>query len=112
MFDSKLKKDVNRLEWKRLDDAKARDSLAKDISNLNLKATNLKQNIDIIYRELDKARNLFKKDYHDTVRPKVDILSDTLADNEISFWNAFDELQKRIEKLEKKWNSPKLKNLK
>ena len=49
-----------------------------------------------------KVHGLYKKDYHDTERPKVDILSDTVADNETEQWNAINKLQKRIEKLEKK----------
>ena len=44
--------------------------------------------------------NLFKKDRHGTVRPKVDILDDETNDREVAIWNALNELQKRIEKLE------------
>ena len=52
---------------------------------------------------LEKARQLlFKKDFHNTERPKVDILSDTVADNETNRWTALGELQKRVDKLENK----------
>ena len=98
----KIKKDISRLEWKRLDDAKVRSGLAKDISNLDLETTNLKQNIDVIYKELFRIRDLFAKDRHGMVRPKVDMLADRLNKFEIDVWNALNTLQKKIEKLEKK----------
>jgi len=59
-------------------------------------------NIYALFEGKRQINNLFKKDRHGTVRPKVDILNDLFADNESNVWNALNELQKRIEKLEKK----------
>lgn len=56
-----------------------------------------------LYEELRKKLNgLYKLDYHNTERPKVDILSDTVGDNETNQWTALGELQKRVDKLENK----------
>lgn len=101
MFE-KIKKDISRLEWKRLDDAKMRSGLAKDISSLDLKTTNLKQNIDVIYKELFRIRDLFAKDRHGTVRPKVDMLSDSFEKTYTDALVGFNKLRKRVEELEKK----------
>ena len=49
-----------------------------------------------------KMRDLFTKDLHGTMRPKVDLLLDGFNTSEVHFWNALNKLQKRIEILEKK----------
>ena len=61
-----------------------------------------KSNIDWLRNETQKMKDLFKPDHHGTVRPKVDMLSDLFTDSETNIWTALNELQKRIEKLEKK----------
>ena len=65
------------------------------ISNKEKEA--ISYNINILSEQMN---NLFKKDRHGTVRPKVDILDDETNDREVAIWNALNELQKRIEKLE------------
>ena len=56
-----------------------------------------------LYEELRKKVNgLYKKDYHDTERPKVDILSDTVASWESEQWVEINKLKERMCKLENK----------
>ena len=51
--------------------------------------------------EIRKMRDLFTKDSHGTVRPKVDLLLDGFNTSEVRFCNALNKLNKRIEILEK-----------
>ena len=80
----------------------------------------LKQTVDILksrvddfsnsmhnwWSNLDSVRNkvngLYKLDFYNTERPKVDILSDTVAKENTNVWNAISELRKKISKLEEK----------
>jgi len=65
-----------------------------------------KNNIDnlfVLFREVkNDVKGVFKEDRHGTKRPKVDMLNDLYTELGIQVWNALNELQKRIEKLEKK----------
>jgi hypothetical protein len=65
---------------------------------------NLWQDISDIFNELDKMSNLFREDHNGTLRPKVDILSDRVSQDEINLWNALNELQRRIKELENENN--------
>lgn len=73
--------------------------LKNDISNLQHGINRLNE---MIYKEIGKVNNLYKNDFHGYLRPKVDLLSDNLGDFETNVWNKMGELQKRVEKLEKK----------
>jgi len=61
---------------------------------------------EIMWRQInnnrEKVNNLYKNDFHNYPRPKVDLLSDNLGEFETNVWNEMRELQKRVEKLEKK----------
>ena len=66
----------------------------------------IERDMNTIYRSLEelekKVNGLYKLDYHNTERPKVDILSDDFNDKECSLWNTMNELQRRIDILEEK----------
>ena len=49
-----------------------------------------------------KVNGLYKKDYHNTERPKVDILSDTMEDRDKDLWDEMGKLIERVGKLENK----------
>ena len=55
----------------------------------------------MVYRLSNRLDNLFKRDHNETLRPKIDLLTDRFHDFESEVWEALGELQDRIEKLEK-----------
>jgi hypothetical protein len=69
-----------------------------DINNLKLELMELS---NFVYDIADKLDNLFKRDRHGTLRPKVDLLDDEFNKFEIDVWNHFRMLQEKIEKLKK-----------
>ena len=71
----------------------------KEKESIRREFNNLWNNISI----LEKARqNLFKKDHHGTVRPKVDILAEDLVKVNTNMWIEVNKLNDKIEKLERK----------
>ena len=73
--------------------------IKREFEKIRRDSTNLWNNYNELY---NKTNNLFKEDRHGTIRPKVDMLDEQINDSEVTFWNALDGLQKRIEKLEAK----------
>ena len=72
------------------------------------KIEGLRADVDMVYHETLRIRNLFAKDRHGTERPKVDMLADNLNDSlnkyEIKITNVINKLNERIEKMEKNEN--------
>ena len=68
--------------------------------------SNIERDLNMIYRSIEelenKMHNLYKMDYHNFSRPKVDILEDTTDKFEQSVWIEMSKLQDRIEELEGK----------
>jgi archaellum component FlaC len=75
-----------------------KQSLKEDVEYLQTEFRDLNE---LFYRLSNKVDNLFKRDNHETLRPKVDLLSDSFDKFEIDVWNHFRMLQERIEALEK-----------
>ena len=73
---------------------------------LRLRVEELRNSTQNWWSNLDSVRNkvngLYKLDFYNTERPKVDILSDTVAKENTNVWNAISELRKKISKLEEK----------
>ena len=61
-----------------------------------------RRDITWLAEETRKLRDLFTKDRHGTERPKVDILLESLDKVNKNMWLNVNELNKRIEILEKK----------
>jgi len=72
--------------------------LKDDINDLQIEVRELS---DLIFSTSGKVNDLFDRDSHKTLRPKVDLLSDEFHKFEIDVWNHFRMLQEKIEKLEK-----------
>jgi len=72
--------------------------LKDDINDLKSELNELS---NFVYEEAGKVNDLFDRDSHKTLRPKVDLLSDEFDKFEIDVWNHFRMLQEKIEKLEK-----------
>jgi len=62
-----------------------------------------RRDITWLAEENRKLRDLFTKDRHGTERPKVDLLLESLDKVNKNMWLNVNELNKRIELLEKKW---------
>ena len=62
-----------------------------------------RRDITWLAEETRKLRDLFTKDRHGTERPKVDLLLESLDKVNKNMWLNVNELNKRIEILEKKW---------
>ena len=66
----------------------------------------VERDLNMIYRSIEelenKMHNLYKKDFHDFSRPKVDILEDGCDKFEQSVWIEMSKLQDRIKELEGK----------
>ena len=62
-----------------------------------------RRDITWLAEENRKLRDLFTKDRHGTERPKVDLLLESLDKVNKNMWLNVNELNKRIEILEKKW---------
>ena len=60
-----------------------------------------RRDITWLAEENRKLRDLFTKDRHGTMRPKVDLLSESLDKVNKNMWLNVNELNKRIEMLEK-----------
>ena len=60
-----------------------------------------RRDITWLAEETRKLRDLFTKDRHGTMRPKVDLLSESLDKVNKNMWLNVNELNKRIELLEK-----------
>ena len=82
------------------------DNLKLSMDILRSRVDDLKNSMQNWWSDLDslrkKVNGLYKFDYHNTERPKVDILSDRLTEEEGNLWNAIGELQKRANILEEK----------
>jgi archaellum component FlaC len=63
--------------------------------------TEFKDLNELFYRLSNKVNDLFERDRHGTLRPKVDLLDDKFDKFERDVWNHFRMLQEKIEKLEK-----------
>ena len=61
-----------------------------------------RRDITWLAEETRKLRDLFTKDRHGTERPKVDLLLESLDKVNKNMWLNVNELNKRIELLEKK----------
>ena len=61
-----------------------------------------RRDITWLAEETRKLRDLFTKDRHGTERPKVDLLLESLDKVNKNMWLNVNELNKRIEILEKK----------
>ena len=68
--------------------------------------SSIERDLNMIYRSIEelenKMHNLYKVDYHNFLRPKVDILEDNINDTECAVWESMSKLEKRIEELEGK----------
>jgi len=74
------------------------NSLKDDINDLQIEVRELS---DLVFSISSKVNDLFVRDSHKTLRPKVDLLSDEFDKFEIDVWNHFRMLQEKIEKLGK-----------
>ena len=74
----------------------------RDIEGLDRSIDNIWKNINTLYEGKRQINNLFAKDRHGTVRPKVDMLSDIVEKVNKNMWIECNKLNERIEKLEKK----------
>jgi len=72
--------------------------LKDDINDLKSELNELS---NFVYGEAGKVNDLFVRDSHKTLRPKVDLLDDEFNKFEIDVWNHFRMLQEKIEKLGK-----------
>ena len=75
-----------------------RRDLKDDINDLQIEVRELS---DLVFSTSGKVNDLFDRDFHKTLRPKVDLLSDEFHKFEIDVWNHFRMLQEKIEKLGK-----------
>jgi len=75
-----------------------RRDIEDDINDLKSEINELS---NFVYEEAGKVNDLFVRDSHKTLRPKVDLLSDEFHKFEIDVWNHFRMLQEKIEKLGK-----------
>ena len=80
------------------------NSLKDDINDLQIEVRELS---DLVFSISSKVNDLFVRDSHKTLRPKVDLLSDEFDKFEIDVWNHFRMLQEKIEALEKVKNKMK-----
>ena len=63
---------------------------------------NIHNNLNTLYEGKRQMNNLFGKDSHGTIRPKVDMLDDQTDHYLQTVWKNMNELGERISKLEKK----------
>jgi len=75
-----------------------RRDLKDDINDLQIEVRELS---DLVFSTSGKVNDLFLRDSHKTLRPKVDLLSDEFDKFELDVWNHFRMLQEKIEKLGK-----------
>lgn len=75
-----------------------KQSLKEDVEYLQTEFRDLNE---LFYRLSNKVDNLFKRDNHETLRPKVDLLSDSFNKFEVDIWNSLGRLQEKIKKLKK-----------
>jgi archaellum component FlaC len=75
-----------------------KQSLKEDVEYLK---TEFKDLNELFYGLSNKVDNLFKRDNHETLRPKVDLLSDSFNKFEVDIWNSLGRLQEKIKKLKK-----------
>ena len=81
-----------------------RRDLKDDINDLQIEVRELS---DLVFSTSGKVNDLFVRDSHKTLRPKVDLLDDEFNKFEIDVWNHFRMLQEKIEALEKVKNKMK-----
>ena len=74
-----------------------RKRLKADVEDLQIEFKDLNE---LYYRLSNKIDNLFQRDNHETLRPKVDLLDDSFSKSITGIWNGFEKLQERIIKLE------------
>ncbi len=56
----------------------------------------------LVYDIEEKVDSLYKRDHHDFLRPKVDLLHDKFNNFKEEYWNTISKLEEKIDELERK----------
>ena len=74
---------------------KEKDAIKRSFDNIH-------NNLSILFEGKRQMNNLFVKDSHGTVRPKVDLVAEGVEKVNTNLWIEVNKLHERIDKLEKK----------
>ena len=74
----------------------------KEKAFIKRELSSLWNNVNTLYEGKRQMNNLFTKDSHGTVRPKVDLVAESVEKVNTNMWIEVGKLHERIRQLEKK----------